>query len=90
VQLFDVSFDLRQKTAGEFREEFQADLLGGIIVLKHPGVVDEKSGDANGLYHPYSGKMGKMREIELKFIPYYAWANRSATQMQVWTPTLKA
>jgi DUF1680 family protein len=90
VQLFDVSFDLRQKTAGEFREEFQADLLGGIVVLKHPGALEEKSGDANGLYRTYSSKIGKMREIELKFIPYYAWANRSATQMQVWTPSLKA
>ena len=90
VQLFDVSFDLRQKAAGEFREEFQGDLLGGIVVLKHPGAVEEKSGDANGLYRTYSSKIGKMREIELKFIPYYAWANRSATQMQVWTPILKA
>jgi DUF1680 family protein len=90
VQLLDVSFDLRQKTAGEFREEFQADLLGGIVVLKHPGALEEKSSDANGLYHPYSSKTDRMREIELKFIPYYAWANRSATQMQVWTPILKA
>jgi len=90
VQLFDVSFDLRQKAAGEFREEFQADLLGGIVVLKHPGAVEEKSNDANRLYHPYSSKTDSMREIELKFIPYYAWANRSATQMQVWTPILKA
>src|SRR5215469_9574526 len=79
VQLFDVSFDLRQKAAGEFREEFQADLLGGIVVLKHPGAVEEKSNDANRLYHPYSSKTDSMREIELKFIPYYAWANRSAT-----------
>jgi DUF1680 family protein len=28
--------------------------------------------------------------VELNFIPYYAWANRAGTPMQVWTPVLKA
>jgi hypothetical protein len=28
--------------------------------------------------------------VELKFVPYCAWANRAATPMQVWTPILKA
>jgi DUF1680 family protein len=27
--------------------------------------------------------------VALTFIPYYAWANREATPMQVWTPLLK-
>jgi len=26
----------------------------------------------------------------LTFIPYYAWANRDATAMQVWTPVISA
>ena len=28
----------------------------------------------------------KPGEVPLTFIPYYAWANRQATSMQVWTP----
>jgi len=32
----------------------------------------------------------KARQVELSFVPYYAWANRAATPMQVWTPVLKA
>jgi len=90
VQLYDVSLDLRRKAVGEFHEEFRADLLGGIIVLKHPGAVEEKLADEKALYHPYSNKEAKTRQVELTFIPYYAWANRAATQMQVWTPILKA
>src|SRR5579864_7769578 len=37
VQLFDVVMDVRQKGSSAFREEFQSDLLGGIVVLKHTG-----------------------------------------------------
>jgi DUF1680 family protein len=90
VHLYDVALDLRPKAAGEFHEEFRADLLGGIIVLKHPGAVEENLADEKALYHPYSHEESKTRQIELTFIPYYAWANRAATQMQVWTPILKA
>jgi uncharacterized protein len=28
----------------------------------------------------------KSRPVQLTFIPYYAWANRAQTPMQVWTP----
>ena len=89
VPLHDVSFDARQDDGAQFREEFQKDLLGGIVVLKHNGVVSNKPGDANGLYRPYSAAAPPTRQVELKFIPYYAWANRSATPMQVWTPVLR-
>jgi DUF1680 family protein len=88
VPLHDVSLDLRQNDGKQFREEFQEDILGGIVVLKHNGVVSSKSG-ATGLYQPYSATTPPARQIELTFIPYYAWANRSATPMQVWTPVLK-
>ena len=29
------------------------------------------------------------REVELTFIPYYAWANREPAAMQVWIPYVK-
>jgi uncharacterized protein len=90
VALFNVSLDLRKKAAGEFREEFRNDLLGGIVVLKHSGAVAAASDSAQRLYEPYTPTAPTSQPIELTFIPYYAWANRTATPMQVWTPVLRA
>ena len=41
------------------------------------------------LYSTYSPDTPKNKPVALTFIPYYAWANREATPMQVWTPLLK-
>jgi hypothetical protein len=37
------------------------------------------------LYFRYSGALRESKPVSLTFIPYYAWANRTATLMQVWT-----
>jgi DUF1680 family protein len=87
--LHEVSLDLRRSDGSQFREEFEKDMLGGIVVLKHTGAVNGKTGTNKWLYQAYSAEPATTRQIELKFIPYYAWANRSATAMQVWTPVLK-
>jgi DUF1680 family protein len=90
VSLHDVTLDLRKDSGSQFREEFERDLLGGIVVLKHSGAVNAGPAGAKGLYRRYSTEVPNTREVELKFIPYYAWANRGETAMQVWTPLLKA
>jgi DUF1680 family protein len=91
LSLYDVSLDLRQKSASQFHDEFQKDLLGGIVMVKHVGVTNLKSASGNNLYYPYAPNAAPSRRpVELKFIPYYAWANRAATPMQVWTPILRA
>ncbi len=90
VRLFDVSLDLRQPSASKFREEFKSDLLGGIVVLEHTGAVSERSPATGSLYYRYSADTPKWKPVELRFIPYYAWANRTATPMQVWTPVARA
>jgi DUF1680 family protein len=90
VALVDVSLDLRQQSGSQFHEEFQRDLLGGIVVLKHTGAVSEKSSSRTALYHRYVADSPQTRQVELKFVPYYAWANRAASPMQVWTPILRA
>jgi uncharacterized protein len=90
VALFDVSLDLRHEPASPFQEEFRSDVLGGIVMLKHMGAAYEKSGSGRGLYHSYVTSAPKARQVELRFIPYYAWANRAGTPMQVWTPILRA
>jgi hypothetical protein len=90
VAIFDVSLDMRQEASSKFREEFHNDLLGGIVVLKHTGAVSANSNPQRSLYRPYTAEAPKERQVELRFVPYYAWANRAATPMQVWTPVLKA
>ena len=32
----------------------------------------------------YSDRKGKKVSFQLKLLPYYAWANRGATEMDVW------
>jgi uncharacterized protein len=90
TELFDVALDLRPNSPGEFREEVKGDLLGGIVVLKHMGAAYEKSSGGGALYGPYAASASKDRAVELRFVPYYAWANRAATPMQVWTQVLRA
>ena len=90
VGLFDVSVDVRPERSSNFEEEFQNDLLGGVMVLKHKGSVTDKSASSEALYQRYTAKKPEIRQVELRFIPYYAWANRAATPMQVWTPVLRA
>jgi DUF1680 family protein len=90
VKLFDVSLDVRPKGETGFHEELRPDLLGGIVVLKHTGAVSVKSNSHGSLYRSYTSEAPEARHVELSFVPYYAWANRAATPMQVWTPVLKA
>jgi DUF1680 family protein len=90
VELFDVLLDMRQQSSPKFGEDFQSDLLGGIVVLKHMGAIHEKSTSGNRLYYRYPTNSPTARQVELRFVPYYAWANRAATPMQVWTPILRA
>jgi hypothetical protein len=86
VELSDVALDLGQKPAAQFQTEYLKDMLGGMVVLRHKGVAYQRLTSGNGLYSRYSGQPAKTRQIPLTFIPYYAWANRQATEMQVWTP----
>ena len=90
ISLYDVSLDLREDSSSAFHVEFDKDLLGGIVVLRHAGAWAEKTSSDGKLYRKYTPTAAKGRQVELKFIPYYAWANRAATPMQVWTPTFRA
>ncbi len=90
VSLFDVSLDMRHESGLPFQEEFRSDLLGGIVMLKHMGAAYDKASSGGGLYNRYTPGAPKTRQVELRFIPYYAWANRAGTPMQVWMPILRA
>lgn len=59
------------------------DVLGEIVLLKGRGsrnVITEEWTES--LYLPY--KHSETEEVELTFIPYHLWANRSKGEMRVW------
>jgi len=85
VDLSDVAMPAGKGTGEGFETEFRKDLLDGIVVLHHPGLMRENDASSKTLYAPYLGESAKTQRIDLTFIPYYAWSNRVATAMQVWT-----
>jgi DUF1680 family protein len=61
-----------------FTSEFNKNLLGGVVTLKAqvPVVVPSAAGNSVS-----------MEQQPLVAIPYFSWANRGKSQMQVWLPT---
>jgi DUF1680 family protein len=88
VVMSDLAVDLGRKPDSQFQSETKRDLLGGVVVLRHPGVAYDRAAARSSLYSRYSGQPAKNRPVPLTFIPYYAWSNRQETSMQVWTPVL--
>jgi DUF1680 family protein len=84
-----VAVDLTHEPARAFQSEFKSDLLGGMVGLHHTGAAYERGGSQKVLYSRHRGESLKTRRIPLTFIPYYAWANRQATSMQVWNQLLR-
>jgi DUF1680 family protein len=89
VALGDVALNAGSSRAPQFRTEFDPNLLGGVMVLRHDGAAYVSAGSTSALYSRYAGSPHKFKPVPLTFIPYYAWANRTPSPMQVWTPLLK-
>jgi DUF1680 family protein len=80
--LFDLSL-----ASGSFESEFKPDLLGGVLVLRHPGQAAARPLNTQPLYSPAGERApGASTPVTLTFIPYYAWANREPQPMVVWVP----
>ncbi len=90
TSLSDVALNLNTKSAEQFQSKLQADLLGGVVVLHHTGMAYERDPSESALYSRYTGRPSRTRKVPLTFIPYYAWANRHPTSMQVWNPLYQA
>jgi DUF1680 family protein len=90
IALSDVAIMMSDHQGKEFRSEYKADLLGGVEVLRHEGKVFESASAEQPLYMPTGPEAPKTRPGTLSFIPYYAWANRKPSGMQVWTPFVRS
>jgi DUF1680 family protein len=79
---FDLSLTMLVKP---FAEDFQEQLLGGVMVLRHSGAADVKPTADQPLYEPLpAARETPTTPAELVLIPYYAWANRGPSSMTVW------
>ncbi len=79
--------NFKARKSGETKARFDPELLGGVVVLEHAGSVTPGS-EQMGLYHAAVAEAHQATTLTL--IPYYAWANRSPTSMQVWIPYSEA
>jgi DUF1680 family protein len=70
---------------GGFEAEWRPDMLGGVTVLRGPGMAPESPADAAPLYRWWDrAPAPDMRAVTVTAVPYYAWANRGPSTMRVW------
>ena len=63
---------------GEAMVEARPELLGGVQVIRLSG---RRTATGDALY---SDEAPSAQEVELTFVPYYAWGNRGRGEMSVW------
>ncbi len=74
---------------GETAEHFEPELLEGVMVLSHSGRISKTATD-HPLYFSAATPPAQASATTIRLIPYYAWANRTPAQMQVWIPYREA
>jgi DUF1680 family protein len=63
---------------------YDANLLDGVGIVETTAIAESPAKWNGELYRPKQAATTK--EIPLRLIPYYAWANRGAGEMSVWLP----
>ncbi|HEV2273365.1 MAG TPA: beta-L-arabinofuranosidase domain-containing protein [Acidobacteriaceae bacterium] len=74
--------------SGQSAAKYEAALLGGVVTLEHPGTFTPAAAP-QPLYQADAAATAESAPTTLKLIPYYAWANREDSAMQVWIPYQK-
>jgi len=82
VPIRDVELDV----VAELSAEFKPDLLGGVTIIRGKGSHPASGVDRGPLYRPLGSVKLKTQPTDLTAIPYYAWANRGPSHMEVWIP----
>jgi hypothetical protein len=79
--------DISIKRESEFSTTYEPDLLGGVVTLRSQGYVNlPDEAWQRSLYRPLSPGIPSLSSTpyNMTAIPYYAWANREPSPMQVW------
>jgi DUF1680 family protein len=79
--------DFSVQLDGKTKAAWDPSLLDGVVVLEHPGTVARQP--EKSLYLSASAEAPPAVTATLRFIPYYAWANRGPAGMQVWIPYMR-
>jgi uncharacterized protein len=82
----EISLVVNSNSRKTFETDYQANLLDGVTVLHHKGAVAEAAWKQAELYVAANKDSPKTHPANLTLIPYYAWANRQTSSMQVWIP----
>jgi DUF1680 family protein len=90
VNVLESVLRLSADPARDFLPEYRSDLLGGVMVLKHRGATAALSYEGLPLYRAFDPREKVAgAEAELTLIPYYGFANRGPSAMQVWTMVVR-
>ncbi len=84
--------DVRISSDARMQAQWHEDLLGGVMAVDVQGTVVDIGDWKTQLYRPVSqgdGSAPPKREVTLRAVPYYAWANRGPGAMRVWIPALR-
>jgi len=69
-------------TAEGVEPRWEPDTLGGVVTLASDGLREEQDGWGETLYDFRDAPAST--PVRLRWIPYYAWANRGVGEMRVW------
>jgi len=78
--------DVRIAPDASLRATRREDLLGGVVVVEAQGAVVDVDAWRDELYRPAPMEDLPQREVVLRAVPYFAWANRGPGTMRVWIP----
>jgi DUF1680 family protein len=67
-----------------FTSRFDHDLLGGVVALEGKAEAVPATAWVDKLYRDF--KPSANRPLDIKLVPYHAWANRGKSEMTVWMP----
>lgn len=76
------------RATGATSAKYDASTLDGIVVLEHQGS-HEETPPSSALYYAADTPPAQANPATLRLIPYYAWANREPSEMQVWIPYIR-
>ncbi len=76
--------DVRVPREGNWTPRFDPAVLGGAVVLEGRAEAIRERPWNGSLYREQ--RTGDRRAIDLRLIPYHAWANRGRSEMTVWLP----
>ena len=71
-------------TETKFEPEFEANLMGGTVVLKGQAMQKQSADWHNVLYKPIADSPGFLTPTPITAVPYCLWGNRGLAKMTVW------